>query len=262
LQDFDRAVIIGQRTYGKGLVQSTRPLSYNCQLKLTTAKYYIPSGRCIQAIDYSHRNEDGSVAYVPDSLRKEFRTKNDRKVYDGGGITPDIALVPDTFSKIAFSLVTKDIIFDFATYFAQHNASVPRNFKVSDELYNQFLTYIKDKDFDYQTKSEEMLEKLMKESKKEAYYDNLKTDFDNLKVKLSHNKNNDLQRYKSEICELIASEIISRYYYQWGRSEYLASIDPEVKKAVAVLQNRNEYVSILNPALVVKKPVKGKIKKK
>ncbi len=248
LQDMDRAVILGQRTFGKGLVQTTRPLSYNAQLKVTTAKYYIPSGRCIQAVDYSHRNEDGSVGYIPDSLISEFRTSNGRKVYDGGGITPDVKVEDRIPGNITVSLFTKYYIFDYATlYTIEHQIIQPINsFEYTDKDFSHFLEFISDKDFDYATKSSEKLDDLIKVARQEDYFEVAETEFEALKEKLAHDKHKDLQKYKDEIKQLIAEEIASRYYYQEGRIRISLRDDPQLEKAVEILQDYDKYLSILN----------------
>ncbi|MFN8166321.1 MAG: S41 family peptidase [Bacteroidia bacterium] len=247
LQDLDRAVIIGQRTFGKGLVQTTRPLSYNAQLKVTIAKYYIPSGRCIQALDYTHRNEDGSVGKIPDSLVTAFKTKAGRKVFDGGGVLPDIVTESRKSSAIASSLLTKLIIFDFATqYRLNHPTLDTKNFHLSDSEFSDFLTFINGKEYDYTTKSEKALAELKKNCEDEKYFNDLSKEYEAFKAKLSHNKQDDVQKNKDEIVSLIEEEICSRYGYQQGRIRESISHDPEVKKAIEVLNNRSTYTSILD----------------
>ena len=247
LQDLDRAVILGQRTFGKGLVQTTRQLSYNSKLKVTTAKYYIPSGRCIQALDYTHRNEDGSVGKVPDSLITEFATRNGRKVYDGGGIVPDIATEPIYMSKIAISLMEKNLIFDYVTeYTLKHDSiDIPEKFSISDEDFNDFIKYLSDKEFDYETESEKELTRLIDIAKKEKYYEKAEADLTELKHKLSHDKNNDIQKFKDEI--------VSRYYFQKGRAKCSLKFDDDVKKAIELLQDKAKYDSILVAGVNLKK---------
>jgi carboxyl-terminal processing protease len=247
LQDLDRAVIVGQRTFGKGLVQSTRPLSYNTQLKVTTAKYYIPSGRCIQALDYTHRNEDGSVGHVPDSLIRAFKTKNSRIVYDGGGIKPDITLEPETLSNIAYSLYAKDYMFDFAGNYVKTHSKPQKvsEIKITDPLYNDFKAYISNKDYDYKTKSEDQLDKLIEQSKKENLYDSAKVEFDSLKKKLTHDKGRDLEQNKAEISHMIEEEIASRYFYQKGRIQKSMENDNELDKAIELLRRPTDYGKIL-----------------
>lgn len=249
LQDLDRAVIIGQRTFGKGLVQTTRPLNYNSQLKVTTAKYYIPSGRCIQAVDYSHRNEDGSVGYVPDSLINEFSTAHGRKVFDGGGIAPDIAIDQRELSNIAISLYAKNLIFDFATQYAQELGTVQnvnQVLKFGEPEYNKFIEFLKGKSYDYTTKSDDKLNELIKTAEEEKYYDLAKSEFNALKTKLAHDKEKDLQTFKEEIIELLREEIASRFYYQKGRILAALTNDPELNKAVEVLKNHQTYNKILD----------------
>jgi carboxyl-terminal processing protease len=247
LQDLDRAVIIGQRTFGKGLVQQTRPLSYNTQLKVTTAKYYIPSGRCIQARDYSHRNEDGSVGYIPDSLIKEFKTRTGRKVYDGGGILPDIKLETSKMSDIAFNLYTKNYIFDFATEYSQRNVTIAsaRDFKINEYIYNEFVKFLNGKEFDYKTKTEEQLKSLIETAKKEKYYSQSDSLFKLLREKLSHDRNKDLLTFKDEISELLIDEIVVRYYYQKGRIIASFNVDTEIDSTLKVLNDNKRYYSIL-----------------
>jgi carboxyl-terminal processing protease len=247
IQDLDRGVVVGQRSYGKGLVQTTRPLSYNTQLKVTTAKYYIPSGRCIQALDYSHRNEDGSVGKVPDSLMKKFTTKNGRVVYDGGGVLPDIVLEPVTYSQISRALTTKNMIFNFATKYKREHPTIPsvKEFQITDELFNEFTTYISDKDYEYSTHSEDVVKKFKETAEKEKYFKDVEAEYEALKAKLSHNKNEDLVTFKDEIKELLKEEIVSRYYYQKGRVESLLARDPDVNEALSILADKSKYSSIL-----------------
>ena len=248
LQDLDRAVILGQRSFGKGLVQTTRPISYNAQLKVTTAKYYIPSGRCIQALDYSHRNEDGSVGHVPDSLITPFKTvKSKRTVYNGGGIMPDIKMDAEKLSPITLSLSNKMLIFDYATQYSLKHPSIatPKEFQLTDADFSDFVSFISDKEYDYSTKSEAELKDLKEIATTEKYYDGAKAEFDALKNKLTHNKAEDIQKNKNEIMLLLREEIVSRYYYQNGRIEATLNGDPEIKRAIEVLNDENLYNSIL-----------------
>lgn len=248
LQDLDRAVVIGQKTFGKGLVQSTRPLTYNAQLKVTTAKYYTPSGRCIQALDYSQRNEDGSVGTVPDSLKKEFKTRNGRKVFDGGGVDPDIAVEQKPYSKITQSLLSKQLIFDYATYYRNRHESIPaaRDFKITDEIFADFKAYLSDKDYDYTTQSEQALEELKKKAEQEKYYDAIREQYDKLKATLTHDKQADLDKNRSELCELLQEEIARRYYFQKARYESTFSIDEDVQEALKIVKDKKRYAEILN----------------
>ncbi len=247
LQDLDRAVIIGKRTFGKGLVQTSRPLSYNTQLKVTTAKYYIPSGRCIQAVDYTHRNEDGSVGYIPDSLINEYETKNGRKVLDGGGITPDITVETDHPGSITINLFTKNLIFDYVTIYVAENKSINYSdeFEFTDNDYQQFLKFLENKDIDYTTQSDENLKELIDVAKKEKYYKDAIEEFEALEKKLAHDKNKDLQTFKDEIIHLLTEEISCRYEYQEGRVKASLKKDVQFDKAIEVLKNKDEYFAIL-----------------
>jgi carboxyl-terminal processing protease len=245
MQDYDRAVLVGERTFGKGLVQATRPLSYNSQLKVTTAKYYIPSGRCIQAIDYAHRNEDGSVAQIPDSLKVAFKTASGRTVYDGGGVSPDVEVEQHNYSEIVKTMASKGYFFDFANKYKVEHASIPpaKQFKLSDADYQKFVAYIGDKDVSYSTKVEEELKELAEKAKEGKHYDDIKSDLDAIKKKVSHNKANDLTRFKSEIKEVLEAEIASRYYLQKGYIEATFDDDPDILAAKRVLNDPQEYKS-------------------
>ncbi len=247
IQDLDRGVIIGQRSYGKGLVQITRPLSYNTQLKVTTAKYYIPSGRCIQARDFSHPNEDGSVGIIPDSLISEFKTRNGRIVKDGGGISPDIEIQPESLSQIASELYLRNYIFDFASqYYWTHPApSSIDQFTLTDKDYSDFRDYLIKRGFSYQTTTEESFNDLVTNAKKEKYYDLHKDLFNEMKKDLNHTLDKDLLAFRSEIEELLEDEIISRYFYEEGSIAWTLKTDNQIKKALDVLNNRDEYNSIL-----------------
>jgi carboxyl-terminal processing protease len=247
MQDLDRALIIGEKTFGKGLVQTTRPLSYNTQLKVTTAKYYIPSGRCIQAVDYAQRNEDGSVGYIPDSLINEFTTENGRKVYDGGGITPDIEVKSESLSNITVSLLTKNLIFDYATIFVAESEPILsiEEFEFTENYYQKFLEFLEDKSIDYTTQSYKTLEDLIKTARKEKYFKGAEEEFEALKKKLAHDKNKDLQTFKDEIIRLLTEEIISRYEYQEGRIKASLQYDPQFHKAINIIKDKEQYHSIL-----------------
>jgi len=249
IQDLDRGVILGQKTFGKGLVQTTRELSYNGILKVTTAKYYIPSGRCIQALDYTHRNEDGSVGVVPDSLVTEFKTKNGRKVYDGGGVNPDIVVEPELLSNIAVSLLMKNLIFDYAVYYKlSHPTIEPADkFVFTDTDYQDFVNWVKDKDFDYETESEENLRLLIESAKSEKYYDQASAELDILATKFAHDKNKDLMIFKDELKDLISQEIVVKYYYEKGVMIYGLKNDPEIIEAMRLLNNESQYTTILKP---------------
>lgn len=249
IQDLDRGVIVGTRSFGKGLVQTTRDLSYNTKLKLTTAKYYIPSGRCIQALDYSHRNKDGSVGKVPDSLITKFQTRVGRDVYDGGGVLPDVKVEPEMMSDIAVSLYGKNLIFDYATLYAQKHSSIsePGKFRISDEDYADFTNFLSDKDYDYTLESEKIIGDLEKAIKLEKHSNSVESELEQVRAKLSHNKEADLQLCKSEISYLLQEEIVSRYYFQEGRAIALLQKDSTLVKAIEVLNNPTEYKRLLSP---------------
>jgi len=256
LQDFDRGVVIGQRSYGKGLVQQTRPLSYNAQLKVTVAKYYTPSGRCIQTLDYSHRNDDGSVSKVPDSLITAFKTRNGRIVYDGGGIAPDVTTETQKFSSILASLVTKNLIFNYATkYRVAHASIIPaKDFKLSDVEYDNFVLFLNGKDYDYTTRTEKTLDELKIDAKDDKAFDDIKADIDALKIKVMHNKKEDLVKYKPEIKQFLEEEISSRYYFQNGRMEASLKDDIDLKEALSVLNDSDRYKKILTTIVKSEKP--------
>lgn len=247
LQDYDRAVIIGERSFGKGLVQSIRDLAYNTKLKVTTGKYYIPSGRCIQALDYSHRNPDGSVGKVPDSLTTAYKTKAGRTVYDGGGITPDVPLAPENFSKITQQLVIQDMCFDFVNSYALKHPAVTNidQFVLTDDMYNQFKNYLKEKNFSFETASQVMLDKLAETAKAEKYYDEVKDQIDNLKTNLTHSLDKDMENFRPEIVQLLAEHFIQRYYFMEGIIQYKVGHDKEVLKAVEILADNDAYHKIL-----------------
>jgi carboxyl-terminal processing protease len=248
VQDLDRGVIVGQRSYGKGLVQITRPLSYNTQLKVTTAKYYIPSGRCIQARDFSHPNEDGSVGVIPDSLISEFKTKNGRTVKDGGGIAPDIEIIPEPLSQISTELYLRNFIFDFATeyYWSHPDIKAIEQFEFTDKDYTAFKDYLLRRNFSYRTVTEESYDELIANAKKEKYYDIHKDLFTDLGKDIAHDLNQDLTLFRSEITELIEDEIITRYFYDSGEISWTIRKDEQVLKALEILNNREQYNSILS----------------
>lgn len=247
IQDLDRGVVIGKKTFGKGLVQNVVPLSYNAKAKITVAKYYIPSGRCIQAIDYSSKDENGNSGKIPDSLINEFKTKNGRIVYDGGGISPDIETESKMISNIAMSLFTKFLIFNYATRFEQEHASIPPadDFEITGEIYEDFVQFISDKEYDYTTESEKSLKKLKMHAEKEKYFDAIKDEFEALNEKMKHNKDEDLYTFQDEIKELLKIEIVSRYYFQKGKVIAALQNDPEVKQAIEILQDKEQYLEVL-----------------
>ncbi len=247
IQDYDRGVLVGQNSYGKGLVQATRSLSYNSKLKVTVAKYYIPSGRCIQAIDYSTRNPDGSVGKVPDSLRREFKTANGRKVFDGGGIKPDVEVAKMNLAPITKSLIGKGLVFDFANEYRQKrpNIASATKFELSDAEYQEFIKWLANKDYDYTTKVESTIEELEKTAKEEKYFDDIKTQLASLKDRLYHNKESDLQKFREEIKEALEKEIITRYYLAKGAMEATFDDDADIQAAITVLQDGAKYKKML-----------------
>lgn len=247
IQDLDRGVIVGQRSYGKGLVQITRPLSYNTQLKVTTAKYYIPSGRCIQALDFSHPNEDGSVGIIPDSLISEFKTKGGRTVKDGGGISPDIEVLPEPLSQIAAELYLRYFIFDFSTsyYWSHPDIKSADQFVFTDKDYDDFKAMLIKRNFSYKTGTEESLNELIANAKKEKYYDLHKDLFLELEKDVTHSLDQDLTMFKNEITDLIEDEIVSRYFYEGGAIAWTIRKDEQVEKALEILNNKERYNSIL-----------------
>ena len=248
LQDLDRAVIVGKRSFGKGLVQQTRKLSYNSQLKLTVAKYYIPSGRCIQALDYSNRNEDGSVGKIADSLSTEFRTKNNRKVYDGGGITPDLVTESEVSSKILLSLFRERLFFDYATEYRLKNENIlsAKDFKITDEKFLDFKNFLSDKEYEYETDTEKAYKKLKKVAEEENYFESMKNNFDLLVTKIDDAKSDDLEKNKNFVKEILANEIVSRYYYQKGRIQSSLNYDKDILEAITVLSDSTKYKQILS----------------
>ena len=249
IQDLDRGVIIGLKTFGKGLVQSTRPLSYNTQVKITTAKYYTPSGRCIQALDYSHRNEDGSVGAVADSLKKEFKTKDGRKVFDGGGVDPEIVVTHHPYSKLAESLIAKQLVFDFATtYRLKHDKIVSsKEFHITDIDFDDFKKYISGKEYDYMTASERALDDFKKKAEDEKYFSAVKDQYESLKHNLQHDKQADLEKNKKEIMQLIDKEIASRYYFQKARYEASFNSDEDIQEALKLFSDMSRYQNLLKP---------------
>jgi carboxyl-terminal processing protease len=248
LQDLDRAIIIGQRSFGKGLVQITRKMNYNTRIKLTTAKYYIPSGRCIQALDYTHRNPDGSVGNIPDSLISQFKTKNGRIVFDGGGIEPDIKLKFDSLHDFTKDLIRNYIVFDFATQFYYENKLEinPSEFQISDELYARFKLFVQEKNISFKSKSGIFAEELESMAEKEKYDQSVIQKIKNLKEDLKINTLDALDQYKEEIIPFLVSEIVSRYHYDTGRHIANMNFDVELKEAIFVLNNEEKYKSYLS----------------
>lgn len=249
LQDYDRAVLVGRKSFGKGLVQTTVPLSYNAQVKVTTAKYYIPSGRCIQAIDYSRekRDENGNSNSVPDSLRKEFKTKNGRIVLDGAGIEPDETVGTKSYAPITYSLVGRDLLFEYGNKFFLNNKAIdnPRKFKVSDDVYNDLVKWLEGKEYDYTTYVEKSLDDLEKYAKREKYFDDIKGTIEDLRKKVTHSKEQDLVTFQDEIRDALREELVSRYYFQEGVIEASLVDDSEVQVAIDILSNPLKLSNIL-----------------
>ena len=247
LQDLDRAVIVGSNSFGKGLVQTTHPLPYNTQMKITTSKYYIPSGRCIQAIDYAKKDEDGHGYRLPDSLKHAFKTKDGRTVYDGTGIKPDVPVGDKKYANVILSLAQKQLMFDYATIYRGKHDNIPdaKNFKLSVSDWNDFMSYLKDKEYNYKTETEETLSKLEKTAKDEKYYAALESDFKEMDAKLKADKNEDVNKYKNDIIELLQEEIASRYYFAAGRVESSFNGDPDIQEAMHLLQTPTEYRDLL-----------------
>ena len=251
LQDLDRAVIIGNRTFGKGLVQTLRDLPYNSSMKITTAKYYIPSGRCVQAIDYSRRNADGSIARTPDSLTNVFHTEAGREVRDGGGIRPDIEVKMEKTPNIIFYLVNEDMIFDYATQYVIKHPNIPevKDFQLTDADYADFKAMMKRRNFTYDRQSEAMLKNLKEMAEFEGYMENAKEEFAALEKKLQHNLDLELDRFAKDIKPLIAEEIVKRYYFERGAVQETLKDDADLKKALEVLQQLEEYNKVLTVAV-------------
>ena len=248
LQDLDRAVIVGNRTFGKGLVQTTRPLPYGGMMKVTTSKYYIPSGRCVQAIDYKHRNEDGSVGTIPDSLTKVFHTAAGREVRDGGGVMPDITIKQEKLPNILFYLVRDNLIFDYATQYCLKHPTIvaPEKFEVTDADYNDFKALVKKADFKYDQQSEKILKTLKEAAEFEGYMDDASEEFKVLEKKLNHNLDRDLDYFSTDIKKMIATEIIKRYYYQRGNIIQQLKDDDGLKEAMKILNDPVKYKEMLS----------------
>lgn len=237
LQDLDRAVIIGERTFGKGLVQATRPLPHNAQLKITTAKYYIPSGRCIQAVDFAKRDEEGRIHFIPDSLITEFKTKSGRLVYDGGGITPDIEQTVTFYSRLSASLYAQNMLFNFATQFRHTHPEIapPAGFELTEDDFANFLSYLDSVDFQYESQTSVLLKELKETATKENYYTPNQSLFDSLEVAIDKEGYAEFELYKDEITRLIEEEIVGRYYLQRGKAKYSLNKDEAIEKCIEVL---------------------------
>lgn len=247
LQDLDRAIIIGQRSYGKGLVQQTFPLPYNSLVKITIAKYFVPSGRCVQELDYAHRKDDGSVIKFADSLLHEYKTKNGRSVYDGSGVYPDIFIKQERFANVTTALVSKLLIFDYATQYRNTHPQIgdPRNFALKDAEYADFTKYLAGKNYTYSTASEKILTQLKTEATKEKQFPEIQAEYDLLKAKMAASKRNDLQIHKEEIKQVLENEISSRYFYEKGRYETNFKYDKELAQAVKTMEDKTQLASIL-----------------
>lgn len=251
IQDLDRGVIVGQQTFGKGLVQNVIPLSYNAQAKITVAKYYIPSGRCIQEIDYSHKDRNGDSNKIPDSLITAYKTRNGRTVYDGHGIEPDLIIEKDPISNISVSLISKFLFFSYATQFEQTHSEIelPEEFVISDEIFDEFVEYISSEGYDYTTRCEETLEKLKKLAEDENYFDAISDEYYALLNKLGDNKQDDIITYEEEIKKILQNEIVSRYYFQKGKIVNSLSRDEEISKAIDLMMEKDNYLAILDGEL-------------
>lgn len=247
MQDFDRGVVIGQKTYGKGLVQETKPLSYNTMLKVTIAKYYIPSGRCIQALNYAERNADGSVKRVPDSLKVAFKTKGGRTVWDGGGVDPDVVLPKPEHSKVADALLAQHLVMDFASTYYRNHSSIedPAAFKLTDNDFNNFVAFVQSHKFTYKTTTEEKLEALKETATDEKYFDAVKSQYQAIRKKIEQDKQQDIVKHKQEIIGLLENEIVGRYYYAYGKVKKSYQNDKEVVKAIELINSPEQYSAIL-----------------
>lgn len=256
LQDLDRAVVVGQRSYGKGLVQQTMGLVYGSLFKVTVAKYYTPSGRCVQSLDYSERNADGTVNRFSDSLIREFRTKNGRIVWEGLGVIPDVEIAERTYSVLAETLMVKSHIFNYATEYTLKHSSIAKSseFRLSDKEYDEFVTWAKTKDYAYTTKEEADLEKFQKHSAKSGAWNVVSAEYDALKKKFVESKADDFTEFKTEIKVLLEAEIASRYYYQKGRVGSSLKDDPDLKEATAICKDTARWKKILTTVVQTPKP--------
>ena len=248
LQDYDIAVFIGQMSYGKGLVQVSRKLSFNSQLKVTTAKYYIPSGRCIQALDYAQRKADGSATKMADSLKTEFRTTNNRVVFDGGGIDPDIYVSKPTKSSYADNLSESGLIFEYATryYYSHDSIASPDDFELSDKEYQAFADWMATKSFDNPSQVENTLELLKEAATEDDVYNKLIAEIEGIGAAVEQIKSNGLTTFKPEIKNLLEKQIILRYYYTSGQVQAALNKDEEIKEALRILNDSDSYMAKLN----------------
>lgn len=250
LQDYDRAILIGQKTFGKGLVQTTRQLSYNSQLKITTAKYYIPSGRCIQAIDYEHRKSDGTVEKYADSLKREFKTANGRKVYDGAGLDPDVLIKEEPYSMALIELVSSGLIFDYASLYCGEHPELPKDmhaFRLTDEEYQKFVSWVKEQKFSYESETDKKANELIASAKKEKYFDDLQQPLKDLKAKMDQNKSAALNKFKPELARILEEEIAFHYTLAKGQVEVSMNRDNEIQEAIKTLTNTAAYKKFLSP---------------
>ncbi len=249
LQDYDRAVLVGRKTFGKGLVQTTRHLSYGSELKVTVAKYYIPSGRCIQALDYAHRNADGSVSKFADSLRTEFRTKGGRKVLDGNGIDPDISTEDEYLSAVTSTMIRDGLVFEYASKYCGEHPDKPdfKTFKLSDAEYIRFTDWLKTQKFTYKSELETNTHELIKAAKQERYYPEIEAQLSDLKKRIENSKITDLTRFKNEISEIVEQQIAFHYALAEGEAAVTLSRDKTVAEAVKILSDNNRYKAILTP---------------
>ena len=249
MQDYDRAVLVGQKTFGKGLVQTTRPLAYNAQLKVTTAKYYIPSGRCIQALDYAHRNQDGSVDKFADSLKAAFKTKNGRTVYDGGGLDPDVLVDRLSIGSAVAELIQSGLIFEFATRYCSEHPDLKsfQNFRLSDEDYRQFEHWLAEQKFSYSTDLEKQVDLLIVEARKERFYDGLQGNFSSLQSKILQSHQGYAIRFRDEIQSILEDEIGFHQTLNRGRTDVSLKRDIEIASAKKTLNDHETYQKLLKP---------------
>ncbi|MFM2388390.1 MAG: hypothetical protein RL660_3147 [Bacteroidota bacterium] len=247
MQDLDRGVVIGQRSYGKGLVQNTRTLPFNAQVKITTAKYYTPSGRCIQALDYTNRNEDGSVGTVPDSVKREFKTTKGRRVFDGGGVDPDIKTESFESNRVVSALFAEGLIFDYANKYATEHATISdaKSFRLSDADIDAFITWLADKKYDYKTKTEDQIAALKTTAEKDNYLDDIQDQLKQLEAIVAVEKKKDLQAARKELKRALQAEIVSRYYYSNGKAANMLQDDVDLQEAISVLGDAARYGKLL-----------------
>jgi carboxyl-terminal processing protease len=253
IQDLDRGIVLGQRTFGKGLVQTTRPLLYNSQLKITTSKYYIPSGRCVQALDYKMKRENGTLGMIPDSMRKAFKTRIGRTVFDGLGVYPDVHIRLKPSSNILRALVINDLLFDYANLYRSKFSEIPsaEAFKMNQDIYDGLIEFLKDKEYDYTTESEKMLERFREIATREQYFEQIKGEFNALDSRKKLIKKQDVHTFRSEIERYLRLEIVSRYYFRKGRIASEIQDDPEMTEAIKLLRDSEHYAKVLSPDFVI-----------